>query len=53
MEKEKILTFDEENLFDYNDHLIRGQEKMELMIDLSSLVMLTMAKENIKISKKT
>ncbi len=36
----------------FNDHFIRGQEKMELMVDLSFLVMLTMAKGHIKISKK-
>ena len=32
----------------FNDHFIRGQEKMELMVDLSFLVMLTMAKGHIK-----
>ncbi len=31
----------------FNDHFIRGQEKMELMLDLSFLVMLTMAKGHI------
>ncbi len=32
----------------FNDHFIRGQEKMELMVDLSFVVMLTMAKGHIK-----
>ena len=32
----------------FNDHFIRGQEKMELMVDLSFLVMLTMAKRTYK-----
>ena len=32
----------------FNDHFIRGQEKMELMVDLSFLVMLTIAKGHIK-----
>ena len=31
----------------FNDHFIRGKEKMELMLDLSFLVMLTMAKGHI------
>lgn len=35
-----------------NDHFIRGQEKMELMVDLSFLVMLTMAKGHIKNKQK-
>lgn len=37
----------------FNDHFIRGQEKMELMVDLSFLVMLTMAKGHIKNKQKT
>lgn len=32
----------------FNDHFIRGQEKMELMLNLSFIVMLTMAKGHIK-----
>ena len=36
----------------FNDHFIRGQEKMELMVDLSFLVMLTMAKGHIKNKQK-
>jgi len=32
----------------FNDHFIRGKEKMELMVNLSFLVMLTMAKGHIK-----
>lgn len=32
----------------FNDHFIRGLEKMELMVDISFLVMLTMAKGHIK-----
>lgn len=35
----------------FNDHFIRGKAKMELMLDLSFLVMLTMAKGHI-INKK-
>ena len=31
----------------FNDHFIRGKAKMELMLDLSFLVMLTMAKGHI------
>ena len=36
----------------FNDHFIRGQEKMELMVDLSFLVMLTIAKGHIKNKQK-
>ena len=36
----------------FNDHFIRGQEKMELMVDLSFMVMLTMAKGHIKNKQK-
>ena len=36
----------------FNDHFIRGAEKMELMVDLSFLVMLTMAKGHIKNKQK-
>ena len=36
----------------FNDHFIRGIEKMELMLDLSFFVMLTMAKGHIINSKK-
>ena len=36
----------------FNDHFIRGQEKMELMVDLSFLVMLTMTKGHIKNKQK-
>ena len=36
----------------FNDHFIRGQKKMELMVDLSFLVMLTMAKGHIKNKQK-
>lgn len=32
----------------FNDHFIRGQEKMGIMLDLSFLVMLTIAKGHIK-----
>ena len=32
----------------FNDHFIRGLKKMELMLDISFLVMLTMAKGHIK-----
>ena len=32
----------------FNDHFIRGQEKMELMVNLSFIVMLTIAKGHIK-----
>ena len=32
----------------FNDHFIRGQAKMEMMLDLSFLIMLTMAKGHIK-----
>ncbi len=36
----------------FNDHFIRGQKKMELMVDISFLVMLTMAKGHIKNKQK-
>lgn len=36
----------------FNDHFIRGKEKMELMVDLSFLVMLTIAKGHIKNKQK-
>lgn len=36
----------------FNDHFIRGQRKMELMLDLSFMVMLTMAKGHIKSKQK-
>ena len=36
----------------FNDHFIRGKAKMELMLDLSFLVMLTMARGHIKTKKK-
>lgn len=36
----------------FNDHFIRGQEKMELMVDISFLVMLTMAKGHIRNKQK-
>ena len=36
----------------FNDHFIRGKAKMELMLDLSFLVMLTMAKGHIKNKQK-
>lgn len=32
----------------FNNHYIRGQKKMKIMIDLSFLVMLTIAKGHIK-----
>ncbi len=32
----------------FNDHFIRGQQKMELMINLMYIVMLTIAKGHIK-----
>ena len=35
----------------FNDHFIRGQAKMELMLNLSIIVMLTMAKGHIKNKK--
>lgn len=35
----------------FNDRFIRGQEKMELMLNLSIIVMLTMAKGHIKNKK--
>lgn len=36
----------------FNDHFIRGQEKMELMINLTFIVMLTIAKGHIKNKQK-
>ena len=36
----------------FNDHFIRGKAKMEIMLDLSFLVMLTMAKGHIKNKQK-
>ena len=36
----------------FNDHFIRGKEKMELMVNLSFIVMLTMAKGHIKNKEK-
>ena len=36
----------------FNDHFIRGKGKMELMLDLSFLVMLTIAKGHIKNKQK-
>ena len=36
----------------FNDHFIRGQRKMEIMLDISFLVMLTMAKGHIKNKKE-
>ena len=36
----------------FNDHFIRDKAKMELMLDLSFLVMLTMAKGHIKNKQK-
>lgn len=36
----------------FNDHFIRGQEKMELMVNISFLVMLTVAKGHIKNKQK-
>ena len=36
----------------FNDHFIRGQKKMELMVDLSFIIMLTMAKGHIKNKQK-
>lgn len=36
----------------FNDHFIRGQEKMGIMLDLSFMVMLTMAKGHIKNKKE-
>lgn len=36
----------------FNDHFIRGKAKMELMLDLSFLIMLTMAKGHIKNKQK-
>ena len=36
----------------FNDHFIRGQEKMELMLNLSFLIMLTIAKGHIINNKK-
>lgn len=35
----------------FNDHFIRGQVKMELMLNLSIIVMLTKAKGHIKNKK--
>ena len=32
----------------FNDHFIRGQKKMELMLNLTFIVMLTIAKGHIK-----
>ena len=56
--KEKIKKINErlngrlDRDYMFNDHFIRGQEKMELMVDLSFLVMLTMAKGHIKNKQK-
>ena len=36
----------------FNDHFIRGQKKMEIMLDLSFMVMLTIAKGHIKNKEK-
>ena len=36
----------------FNDHFIRGKEKMEIMLDLSFMIMLTMAKGHIKNKQK-
>lgn len=36
----------------FNDHFIRGQEKMELMLNLTFIVMLTIAKGHIKNAQK-
>ena len=36
----------------FNDHFIRGQKKMNLMLKLSFIVMLTMAKGHIKNKQK-
>lgn len=36
----------------FNDHFIRGQEKMELMLNLTFIVMLTIAKGHIKNKQK-
>ncbi len=36
----------------FNDHFIRGQKKMEIMLDLSFMIMLTMAKGHIKNKEK-
>ncbi len=36
----------------FNDHFIRGQEKMELMLNLTFIVMLTMSKGHIKNKQK-
>lgn len=36
----------------FNDHFIRGQQKMELMLNLTFIVMLTMAKGHIKNKQK-
>ena len=36
----------------FNDHFIRGQDKMELMLNLSFIVMLTVAKGHIKNQQK-
>lgn len=36
----------------FNDHFIRGQEKMELMLNLTLIVMLTIAKGHIKNKQK-
>lgn len=36
----------------FNDHFIRGQKKMELMLDLTYIVMLTIAKGHIKSEQK-
>lgn len=36
----------------FNDHFIRGQEKMELMLNLTFIVMLTIAKGHIKNKEK-
>ena len=36
----------------FNDHFIRGKEKMNMMLTLSFIVMLTMAKGRIKNKKE-
>lgn len=36
----------------FNDHFIRGKKKMNMMLTLSFIVMMTMAKGHIKSNKK-
>ena len=37
----------------FNDHFIRGKKKIDMMLTLSFIIMLSMAKGHIKIIKRT